>query len=532
MGNQVMKIPVAFTDASNSMKNLISEFRKQLALVKPGTNTFRGLENQIKAMEKLQGRTEQKINMGTTTERGIDNLTNSLDSLNNMAENVRNAFQALGDTNFSISKTTFGDLGDQLLDVNAQLTQTRTQLNNLKKMKISELMPGNLAVEKYGNKNADSAQKQISAELANTTSRWEEATQAANEYRAEVERIRNLKVDSQALAMGRITNPSGSNKDGTASGIEYRERLLEHMQTNFVSKNRSGNMAFSSSKSRDAASQFLASMGMDADTLTQLMSGNLRQSWERISQELSGGVFGVKNFKKSFFENAREQNLGGIEEAETNHAAQDALPGMEQQLAAMDAQITKRETEINNLRDAAQQIIDALKTAGVEGLEANEATLAGQVQQLQQQIGEIGRSQVNAGPAEMPDYHAARDVVRQGAEAAQQAEDFQKQLKNSMAQWMGASQIIGLIKDGIRTAYQDIKNLDTTMANMAVVTDLSISDLWGRINEYMSVAQQYGVTTQGVYEVMQLYTQQGLDLNTSMVLTTETLKMARQQSHL
>jgi TP901 family phage tail tape measure protein len=65
------------------------------------------------------------------------------------------------------------------------------------------------------------------------------------------------------------------------------------------------------------------------------------------------------------------------------------------------------------------------------------------------------------------------------------------------------------------------------MTNIAVVTDMSVSDLWGKINEYMSIAQQYGVTTQGVYEVSQLYYQQGLSTNEVMAATTETLKMAR-----
>jgi TP901 family phage tail tape measure protein len=65
------------------------------------------------------------------------------------------------------------------------------------------------------------------------------------------------------------------------------------------------------------------------------------------------------------------------------------------------------------------------------------------------------------------------------------------------------------------------------MTSIAVVTDMSVGDLWGKINEYMSIAQQYGVTTQGVYEVSQLYYQQGLSTNEVMAATTETLKMAR-----
>ena len=66
---------------------------------------------------------------------------------------------------------------------------------------------------------------------------------------------------------------------------------------------------------------------------------------------------------------------------------------------------------------------------------------------------------------------------------------------------MGLTQVINIVRNGIREAYEDIKNLDQSMTNIAVVTDMSVDDLWGKIDEYMAVAQQYGVTTQGVYEV-------------------------------
>ena len=40
----------------------------------------------------------------------------------------------------------------------------------------------------------------------------------------------------------------------------------------------------------------------------------------------------------------------------------------------------------------------------------------------------------------------------------------------------------------------------------------------------MALAKQYGVTTTGVYEVSQLYYQQGFKTNEVMKMTTETLK--------
>lgn len=117
--------------------------------------------------------------------------------------------------------------------------------------------------------------------------------------------------------------------------------------------------------------------------------------------------------------------------------------------------------------------------------------------------------------------------MEESLERGQDAKDFERNLKASIKQWMSAYEIIGLIKRGIREAYQDIKELDTAMTNIAVVTDMTTDQLWGKIDEYMTIAQRYGVTTQGVYEVSQLYYQQGLGESEVMAATTETLKMAR-----
>lgn len=109
----------------------------------------------------------------------------------------------------------------------------------------------------------------------------------------------------------------------------------------------------------------------------------------------------------------------------------------------------------------------------------------------------------------------------------QEADTFRQNLHASLKHWISIQSIITLTKDGIRQAWQDIQGLDQAMTNIAVVTDMSVSDLWGKIDEYMSIAKEYGVTTKGVYEVSQLYYQQGLSTSEVMAATSETLKMAR-----
>ena len=79
----------------------------------------------------------------------------------------------------------------------------------------------------------------------------------------------------------------------------------------------------------------------------------------------------------------------------------------------------------------------------------------------------------------------------------------------------------------IHGAIDTITDLDAAMTETAVVTDFSVSDMWGRLREYTDLANKLGATTQGAYETMTLYYQQGLDTKATFELGEETMKMAR-----
>ena len=184
--------------------------------------------------------------------------------------------------------------------------------------------------------------------------------------------------------------------------------------------------------------------------------------------------------------------------------------------------------ELYTLADAAQKAAIASKEAQIQqNAEAQQDLKEGALRSTRQlaQQGKTTARQYQAADETFIDE--ANENLKGAKIDANEAEQFTNNLKQSVAHWMSAQQIVNLVKDGIRQAYQDIQGLDAAMTNIAVVTDMSVSDLWGKINEYMSIAQQYGVTTQGVYEVSQLYYQQGLSTNEVMAATTETLKMAR-----
>jgi hypothetical protein len=79
----------------------------------------------------------------------------------------------------------------------------------------------------------------------------------------------------------------------------------------------------------------------------------------------------------------------------------------------------------------------------------------------------------------------------------------------------------------MRDAMQTITELDATMTEMAVVTDLSVGDYWDQLPEYSKNASALGVSINDAYKAATLYYQQGLKDKEVTAISTETLKMAK-----
>ena len=123
-----------------------------------------------------------------------------------------------------------------------------------------------------------------------------------------------------------------------------------------------------------------------------------------------------------------------------------------------------------------------------------------------------------------------RTALEQYIESLNKLEGKQKTLssvQSAVTRWMGFYQVLNLTKKAVNDMKQHIQELDTVMTQIAVVTNMSQEQLWGQIGKYSEIARSYGVAIKGVYEVSQIYYQQGLESNDVMTLTTETLKMAR-----
>lgn len=86
-------------------------------------------------------------------------------------------------------------------------------------------------------------------------------------------------------------------------------------------------------------------------------------------------------------------------------------------------------------------------------------------------------------------------------------------IRNAAVRFLGFNEIINTTKRVVKDAATEIKELDSVMTEIAVVTDMTQEDLWAQMDTYEAIANQYGVSIRGTYEVSQLFYQQGKWLN-------------------
>lgn len=109
--------------------------------------------------------------------------------------------------------------------------------------------------------------------------------------------------------------------------------------------------------------------------------------------------------------------------------------------------------------------------------------------------------------------------------ATQKAQEFAS-LKSQVLSFFTITGAIQLFRRAIDSAFETVKELDEAMTEIAVVSDFSVGDMWKQLPKFTEQANQLGKSIRDVYGATTLYVQQGLDLDNSLKLANETLKMA------
>lgn len=207
------------------------------------------------------------------------------------------------------------------------------------------------------------------------------------------------------------------------------------------------------------------------------------------------------------------------------------------QLESSVKDLSNTKTALTDVPNSLKDVEKALEILGQKS-QSTGKNLAELYQYLQQEHGEAAAKKfqeivdtLESGAGQIENFQQKLAVANKRlADGVQSTSNYSNQLTmlfNRFTRFTTLTGIFDILKRSIKSAYNAVKDLDEAMNSIAVVTDMTTDDLWNQIDAYTEMANATGSTIQGVYEVAQLYYQQGLSTNDVLTATTETLKLAR-----
>lgn len=227
-------------------------------------------------------------------------------------------------------------------------------------------------------------------------------------------------------------------------------------------------------------------------------------------------------------------------------SAEGKLSGLSEELARCKASVDELEgsfqkSQTENLKTAYSKLVQEAKKLGISlddiPLEPTEQAISLLMSRLealsQQSIAQATEAfDTLAGNSHevVSDLHelsSATEGARQHLSLMDEQAKNEESFANRIKQFVGAAGAAKFFSDACRQAFATVKELDSVMTEMAMVTELDVGDYWDQMPEYTQRANELGVSIKGAYESATLFYQQGLKSNEVIALSNQTLKMAK-----
>ena len=266
-------------------------------------------------------------------------------------------------------------------------------------------------------------------------------------------------------------------------------------------------------------------------------------------QEVMNNFYSTLNFS----DKQQKEITELINEGEFKQAAERAREIITAEYEKTGKTEKKAQEEFNNAKgkvDAAGHIKEAAETrrdeiSGAsqtyskieEELRAKVASQETRIAQLEEKIRTLTGDELSKvkGGAAMAGTNASKHIFPTSEAQAyskeltkiNSAQQFVGKLQGVTQRWFSVYAAVRMVSNAIKQIISNTKELDATITEIAIVTNMSQDQLWGQMPQYIEMAKQYGASIAGAYKVSQLYYQQGLGQSDVMALSEQTLKMAR-----
>ena len=480
-----------------NLENKLNSVKGLLSGVLGSANAPKGLEKAFEKIEGLIDKIKTKVAQPIDSKAGFSAISRDVDSAQVALTGLMKIVKSISSMS-EADKISFlsPETQAQIEKVINSLT-TYAQAMDAASAETEELVA---AREKLAD-----AEERVAAAQAKVNSRSANLEAAKAEQRAAEDGIRAIEERRRKLAELR----------------EEQERIEEFYNTpneDGTRKNRSKKYDGVSARPQDIRreiSELEAASAGDADALERY-NNDLRSAKENVRsyQTQLNTATRALNDSTNAYNTIKEKvdELNAAFESNKPEAQQRAFAELRASAEALGISL-EGISESYSESDANELIarITALKTKGLDRVRTAASGAGEELEDFGDSCKDI-KGKIEAGTEALEDMN----------EAASQQKAFEDKIKSFLG-IQGAAQ---LMRAALRDAMQTITELDATMANMAVVTDLDISDYWNQLPEYTQRANKLGLAIGDVYKADTLFYQQGLKTNEVVAISTETMKMA------
>ena len=207
-----------------------------------------------------------------------------------------------------------------------------------------------------------------------------------------------------------------------------------------------------------------------------------------------------------------------VTQTESRDMAQKALIEAQTRQSNYDTAITNLQTELDKVKAENENLVKQIEDLRASMEQQKGSTLEG----FKSTAGAIGQSaRQNVFPTD------EANAYKQQLDQVTAKEQALGKLQGVVQRWFSVYAAIRMVRQAIDSVISTVQELDATITEIAIVTSMDQSELWDQMPKYTQLARDYAASISGVYQVSQLYYQQGLQTADVMALTEQTLKMAR-----
>lgn len=487
-----IKLPVELDVNMKDIQAAINKLQGVMGKLTPDSKAYQITEKEIAKLQKQLDSLNTEMRRGFQTPAQLNKFSDKVRTLGAEFETVTERLQHLSFDDLNLDLLPKEQL-DKLKTLQKELENAQDRVDNFQTNKMHELLEQSDELSKVfkslkldlDTASYDKAVKASSKKLDDLQDKAQESLKRINAAEANQSRIRaSVEARKHAKGIFNLNNTSYNNA--------------------YFQRDEQGNVTRFKSGGRKLLESQLEDWGLTPEqiaTFRKTTVDQLSNFYETIKDTIEKSSNINKLDKKN--EAAQIEIINAYKEQEEIKQVIESI----QQLVNVLRQLNNIQDNTNPFHDELeQQKNDTEKCA--EALKKEEEAIISNTHVAEES--EKVRKEVSQSTNTMVDStNEVEKATQRATDAQREFEQTTQNLNNAIKRWFGFREIVNLTKRAIRDAINHIKELDVTMTQIAVVTDMTTKDLWAQIGTYSAIAQQYGVTTNGVYQVSQLFYQQG-----------------------